>query len=100
MNFIFFIAGCLFILIMNTIIPKILSRFSEVEKKYEVLINISYFVHPTDSSKKGEYIRMKPIPIQLTAADEEGAIEFVNQIVKDNIKVEVVSIEELSEVKI
>jgi len=94
MNFIYFILGGLFILLLNYIVPKVIAFFDKNKKRYEVVLNISYFIHPTESSKKGEFVRIKPVSINLVASDEDEAMKFANQIALDNIKVEISSIEE------
>jgi len=95
MSFILFIIGALFGISAYIYIPKlVLFIFEKIKKEYEVTFTLMYFYHPTETSKKGEYIRMKPITIHILANDEEEASEFVKDVIHDNIKIEIDSIEE------
>lgn len=96
MSAIFFILGGVFGICMYIYIPKWVSRFFEVlNKEYEVKFTLMYFYHPTETSKKGEYVRMKPIVIRINAIDEEEASKFASEVVHENLKVEIDSVEEV-----
>lgn len=69
--------------------------FEKPKIKYAVTVTISYFMHPIEESKKGEFVRMKPIPLRVSAETEQDAIDFANNIVRDNIKVEIDVVEEI-----
>lgn len=90
-----FIIGSLFGILVYIYVPKLVSRFSKkIGKDYEVTFTIMYLTHPKETNKKGEYVRMKPISIRVKAVDDEDAVDFANEIVHDNIKVEIDSVEE------
>lgn len=91
----FFIAGGILGILLYIYLPKLFFKiFEVVGKEYEVKFTIMYFYHPTETSKKGEYIRMKPIILKIKASDEEEAGKFATEIVHENLKIEIDSIEE------
>jgi hypothetical protein len=68
MDFILFILGATFGILVYIYVPKLVMRLFEViGKEYEVKFTIMYFYHPTETSKKGEYARMKPITLRIYA---------------------------------
>ena len=95
-NFIFLIIGCIIGILLYIYVPKILSKvFEVVKKEYDVVISVMYFSHPNEITKKGEFIRMKPIIVRVQANDENDAIDFANEIIYDGIKIEIESVEEI-----
>lgn len=95
MSAVFFIIGGIFGISMYIYIPKWTSKFFIPGREYEVKFTVMYFYHPTETSKKGEYVRMKPVLIRINANDEEEASKFASEIVHENLKVEIDSIEEI-----
>lgn len=90
-----FILGSIFGILIYIYVPKIASRFNKkIGKDYEVTFTIMYLTHPKETNKKGEYVRMKPISIRVKSVDDEDAVDFANDIIYDNIKVEIDSVEE------
>jgi hypothetical protein len=95
MDFVIFLIGSLFGIFLYIYIPKWFARvFEKIKKQYDVTLNVMYFHHPVETTKKGEFLRMKPITIKVDALDEEEAIEFASHIVRNDIKIEIDSIEE------
>ena len=95
MGFIYFILGSLLGIFAYIYIPKFMAKyFEKVRKEFEVTFTLMYFYHPLETSKKGEYIRMKPVTIRVNADDEEDANTLSKDIIRDHIKIEIDSIEE------
>lgn len=95
MGFLLFMFGSLFGIFAYIYIPKLAAKyFEKVRREFEVTFTLLYFYHPLETSKKGEYIRTKPVTIRIFADDEEDASELSKDIIRDNIKIEIDSIEE------
>jgi hypothetical protein len=91
-----FIINCIIGILLYIYIPKFWRKITKrIQKNYEIEFCIIYFSHPSDSNKKGELVKMKPMKLRVTADDEDDARNFMNQIVHDNIKIEISTIEEI-----
>lgn len=95
MGWIWFILGIVIGVLAYIYAQKLISILEINWKEYEVKFTIMYFHHPTETSKNGEYIRMKPVTIRLHANNEEDAAEYASDIVHENLKVEIDSVEEV-----
>jgi hypothetical protein len=93
-----FLIGIVFGILVWVYVPKLAKKlFEKTRKEFEVTFTLLYFIHPIETSKKGEFHRMKPITIKVLATDEEEAVNFTKEIVHDNIKIEIDAIEESSD---
>ncbi len=95
--FILFLLGSLFGIFAYIYIPKLLGRFFlTIKKDFIINFTITHFFHPTELAKRGEYVRVKSMSIKVSANNENDAIDIANDVVHDNLKLEINSIEEIT----
>jgi len=98
MGFLIFLAGIVFGIVAVIFLPRLIFKLFEVTKhEYEVKLRVMYYQHPLDTSKKGEYISTKTVSMKVVAYDEGSAEDFAREIVEDNLRIEIDSVELIRE---
>ena len=87
--------GVILVLMCQKYLPILLSKFIRPKKKFRVTLDVSYFLHATNQTKKGELVKMKPISLDIMSLNDIEAYEIAIEIVKEHLKVELVEVEEI-----
>jgi hypothetical protein len=98
-SILFFIVG---LVLRPTIVKLIKNNFSQYFtsklKRYEIIFKIEYYSHPSIHHLGGEGILVKtePIKVQVDAESEDEALSSLDEIVKQEIKSELIAIKEIN----
>lgn len=93
MSYILLILGLFLGAYLKDLIPKALEKYVIIRKNtYKVKFNV-YFVIHRNGSTLNEIVRTETIEISVRAKDEDEVNSLVNSIIKDDIKLEIESVE-------
>lgn len=95
---IFFVIGLLLRPILSKYIRQQLSDFFERKyKTYEIKFRIEFYNQPSihHEGEKGSLVKSPPIQIQIKSPNEEEALNILENIIKQEVKGELVSIKEV-----
>ena len=94
MGVLIFIIGLIMGIMSVIYLPRLFWKlFEKTRKQYEVSLTLMYYQHPIDTTKKGEYVRTKPIVVRVLAYDEDSATSFAKEVIEDNLRIEVDTVE-------
>lgn len=99
LSILFFIVG----LILRPAILKLIKKnfsqfFTSKLKRYEITFRIEYYSHPSihHLGEEGSLVKTEPIKVQVDAESQDEALSSLDEIVKQEIKSELVAIKEIT----
>jgi len=96
-----FVLGAGLVLLGLFLIPKLMDKFFNNNKKktFEIIFRIDYYQQPSlfGSDTKGQLVKSPPITVKIQASNETGALNILDNIIKEETKGELVEIKEIKE---
>ena len=95
----FFLLGAATVLVGLIFLPKLIDKYFKSGKKtYEIVFRVDFYSPGSMfSPSKGQLIKSQPITVMVRAVNEQGALHLLDDIIKEEVKAELVRIKEIKD---